>query len=75
MAAIMTAEYLTEIIHKRIIAQTHVIVSEEAEKAAQEVKKRVYDEIDRIALEVLQSYDIAQDHDRLVITVRKILDA
>lgn len=62
----------TELLTVAIKNRIEEIIKEEADRAADIVRQRVNQEADRLALQILQMYDVQCYSDRLVITVKKV---
>jgi hypothetical protein len=63
---------MDEAIRAAFRQRTRQILAEEAEKAANEVKRRIALEADSLVLKLLRHYEVASYVDRIVIEVKKV---
>lgn len=64
-------ERFVDALYRTINETIKQIVEEEAEAAAKKVKERVAKKADMIALQLFNEYDIRNDLNRIIISVRK----
>lgn len=72
MPATVQPDGFTQALHEIIKRRVQQIANEEAAAAAQRVTQRVNEELDLLALSVLQRYSIERRAEQLIITVHKL---
>jgi len=66
----MSTAFFEENLVKFIQKRAAIIASEESDKAAENIRKRLLGEIDQIALSISKTYQV--EYDRNVVTIRVI---
>jgi len=62
---------LERVIQGAVKSRLAEIIEEEAEKTAERIAERMRGEADRLALQVFSLYELSQNRENLVITVKK----
>ena len=68
------ASYVAELIRKDLKAKAEVILQDVIEEATKELTQALVHLADTVALNVLTYYDVRQQGDNVVITVKKKID-
>lgn len=66
-----TTEGLRKAIHGEIRTRINEIITEEVEEARKRMEKRIRDDADKMALRVLDFYNVRMNEHNIVITVEK----
>jgi restriction endonuclease Mrr len=62
--------FIEQAIKAEVRVRVEAEIKKQAEEAAEKVRAKLKDEVDRIALSVMRHYDMQSMGDRIVITVR-----